>query len=238
MNDPFSTFMMLDSLNAMVGGLFLLSAFGIVTTRQARGCLNLFICQSLLLASSAFLLAARHGSWHLYGVALVNIIAKPVLIPWILQRTAHEEVYTRREIEQALNIPISLLIALGLAILSYFLTIPLQQSVDVQFRGANVPIGFAGLLLGAYTLAVRREAVPLLIGLLAMENGAFLAGIVLAREMPLLLELAIATDGLIIVFIMGVLTRAVHKHIGTTEVGTLARLKEEVSGETPEELVR
>jgi len=238
MNEPFSTFTMLGSLNTLAGGLFLLSAFGIVATRQAKGCLNFFIAQSLLLAASAFLLGMRHGSWHLYGVAVVNVIAKPVLIPWILRRTAHEEVYTRREIEQVLNIPGSLLISLGLAILAYFLTIPLQQTVEIQFRGANVPIGFAGLLLGAYTLTVRREAVPLLIGLLAMENGAFFAGIVLSRELPLLVELAIATDGLIIVFIMGVLTRAVHKHIGTTEVGALARLKEEVTEEAPEDLVQ
>jgi hydrogenase-4 component E len=89
-----------------------------------------------------------------------------------------------------------------------------------------VPIGIAGLLLGAFTITVRREAVPLLIGLLAMENGAFLTGISISRDLPLLVELAIATDGLIIVFIMGVLTRAVQKQTGTTAVGTLASLKE------------
>jgi hydrogenase-4 component E len=63
-------------------------------------------------------------------------------------------------------------------------------------------------------------------GLLAMENGAFLTGISISRNLPLLVELAIATDGLIIVFIMGVLTRAVHKQIGTTAVGELATLRE------------
>jgi hydrogenase-4 component E len=238
MNDPQTTLSVLDSLNTLAGGLFLLTAFGIVTTRQAKATLTLFITQSLLLAASAFLLGLRHGSWHLYGVALVNVIAKPVLIPWILRRTVHEEVYTRREIDQVLNIPMSLLIALALAILAYFLTVPLQRAVAVEFRGSNVPIGFAGLFLGAYTLAVRREAVPLLIGLLAMENGAFFAGISLARTLPLLVELAIATDGLIIVFITAVLIRAVHQHIGTTEVGSLAQLKEQVAEEAPEEAVR
>ena len=89
-----------------------------------------------------------------------------------------------------------------------------------------MPIGIAGLLLGAFTLTVRREAMPLLIGLLAMENGAFLAGIAIARDLPMLVELAIATDGLIIVFIMGVLMRAVEKHVGTTAVGELASLRE------------
>jgi hydrogenase-4 component E len=221
-----STNQLLVNLNALAGGLFLLTAFGMVAMRQARGCLNLFITQSLLLAASALLLGLRHHTAHLYGVALVNVISKPVIVPWLLRRTSPAEIYTRREIDQALNIPIALLIALALAMLSYFLAIPLLNAVAPEFRGPNVPIGIAGMLLGAFTLTTRREAVPLLMGLLAMENGAFFAGIAIARNLPLLVELAIATDGLIIVFIMGVLTRAVQMHVGTTAVGQLASLKE------------
>ena len=221
-----ATNQLLDNLNALAVGLFLLTAFGIVAMRQVRGCLNLFILQSLLLAASAALLGLRYQSVHLYGVALVNVISKPCIVPWLLRKTSPEEIYTRREIDQVLNIPTSLLIALALAILAYFLGMPLERAVGPDFRGPNVPVGIAGLLLGAFTLTVRREAVPLLIGLLAMENGAFLTGIAMSRNLPLLVELAIATDGLIIVFIVGVLTRAVQKHAGTTAVGTMASLRE------------
>ena len=226
---------LLDNLNALAGGLFLLCAFGMVATRQARGCLNWFILQSLLLAASAFLLGWLHHSVHLFGVALVNVVAKPVIVPWILRRTAPAEIYTRREIDQALNIPTSLLIALALVIFAFFLAQPLAAAVGPDFRGPNVPIGIAGLLLGAYTLTVRREAVPLIMGLLAMENGAFLTGIALARDLPMLVELAIATDGLIIVVIVGVLTRAVEQHVGTTAVGELASLKESAAETTGRE---
>jgi hydrogenase-4 component E len=221
-----TTNQLLVNLNALVAGLFLLAGFGIVAMRQARGCLNLFIVQSLLLAASAVLLGLRYTSDHLYGVALVNIISKSIIVPWLLRKTSPSEIYTRREVDQGLNIPTALLIALALAILAYFLARPLLSAVAPEFRGPNVPIGIAGLLLGAFTLTVRREAVPLLIGLLAMENGAFLCGIAIARNLPLLVELAIATDGLIIVFIIGVLTRTVQKQIGTTAVGELASLKE------------
>lgn len=233
-----ATRQLLDNLNALVTGLFLLTAFGIVAMRQARGVLNLFIAQSLLLAASALLLALLYRSPHLYGVALVNVITKPIIVPWLLRRTSPSEIYTRREVDQVLNIPTALLIALALAILAYFLGQPLLDAVAPEFRGPNVPIGIAGLLLGAFTLTVRREAVPLLIGLLAMENGAFLTGIAMARNLPLLVELAIATDGLIIVFIMGVLTRAVEKQIGTTAVGELASLKEAPSEPAQEERIR
>ena len=217
---------LLENLNALAVGLFLLTGFGIVAMRQARGVLHLFILQSLLLAASAVLLGLRFTSEHLYGVALVNVISKSIIVPWLLRKTSPSEVYTRREVDQVLNIPTALLIALALAILAYFLGLPILNAVAPDFRSLNVPIGIAGLLLGAFTLTVRREAVPLLIGLLAMENGAFLCGIAIARNLPLLVELAMATDGLIIVFIMGVLTRAVQKHIGTTAVGELATLKE------------
>ena len=218
---------LLDNLNALVTGFFLLTAFGIVAMRQTRGCLYLFIGQSLLLAASAALLGLRYQSVHLYGLALVNVITKPIIVPWLLRKTSPSEIYTRREVDQALNIPTALLIALALAVLSNFLAVPLLKAVATEFRGPNVAIGIAGMLLGAFTLTVRREALPLLIGLLAMENGAFLTGIAISRNLPLLVELAIATDGLIIVFIMGVLTRAVQKHIGTTAVGELTSLKEE-----------
>jgi hydrogenase-4 membrane subunit HyfE len=216
----------LASLNALAGGLFLLSSFAMVATRQTRGCLLLFIYQSLLLAASAFLLAGEYDSWHLAGVGAVNLVSKPIIVPWILRRTLSSEVYTRREIDQVLNIPISLTIALLLAILAYFLTVPILESVAQPYRSANVSIGLAGLLLGAYTLAVRREAVPMLIGILAMENSAFFAGIALSRNLPLIVELAVASDGLILVFVTGVLVRAIQHQIGSTRVGALAMLRE------------
>ncbi len=151
-----TTNQLLENLNALSGGLFLLAAFGMVAMRQARGCLNLFITQSLLLAASAALLGFRHHSEHLYGVAIVNLISKPLIVPWLLRKTSPAEIYTRREVDQALNIPTALLIALGLTILAYFLGLPLSSAVESEFRGPNVEIGIAGLLLGAFTLTVRR----------------------------------------------------------------------------------
>lgn len=233
MND--ATRQLLENLNALATGLFLLTAFGIVAMRQANACLNLFIVQSLLLAASAALLGLRYDSSHLYGVALVNLISKPIIVPWLLRKTSPAEIYTRREIGQVLDIPISLTIALALVIAAYFVGVPLASAVAPQFRGPNIPIGIAVLLLGAFTLTVRREALPLLIGLLVMENGAFLVGISIARDLGMLVELAIATDGLIIVFIMGVLVRAVQKQIGTTAVGALASLKETTAGSETDE---
>jgi hydrogenase-4 component E len=215
----------LENLNALVGGLFLLTAFGMVATRQVLGCLRLFVANGLFLALSAFLLGAILHSWHVFAVGVIDLVTKPILIPWLLRRIVRSEVYVRREIDQVLNIPTSLLIVLALTIAAYFLALPLSRAGN-GLVGLNLPIGMAGLLIGAYTAATRREAVPLLLGLVAMENAAFFAGIAIAPELPLIAELAIAFDLLVLVFIIAVLTRTVQERIGTTEVGALAQLKE------------
>jgi hydrogenase-4 component E len=217
----------LQNLNALVGGLFLLAAFGLVAMRQVDACLRLFVALSVFLAASAFLLSALFQNWHLTVVGIVDILTKAIMVPWLLRRSLRDEVYTRREITQVLNIPTSLLIALALTIVAYLLSTPLLALGDGLTIGLNLPIGLAGLLIGGLTAAVRREAVPLFLGLLAMENSAFFAGIGIAPEMPLIAEVSIAFDVVILVFIVSVLTYAVHKHIGTTEVGALTALKEE-----------
>ena len=217
----------LQDLNALVCGLFLLVSFALVATRQVQGCLRLFIALSVLLGVSALFLSAIYGTWHLIVMSVVDIGTKAIIVPWILRRALPDEVYTRREVTQVLNIPTALLLALALAITGYLLSMPLLAVDTAGAIGVNLPIGFAGLLIGGLTACVRREAVPLFLGLLAMENSAFLAGIGVAPEMPLVAEVAIAFDVLILVFAVSVLTRTVQRHIGTTEVGALTALKEE-----------
>jgi hydrogenase-4 membrane subunit HyfE len=107
---------------------------------------------------------------------VVDIVTKVVVIPWLLRRALRDEVYTRREITRALNIATSLLMALGLTVVAYLLSTPLLAIGDGAAVGLNLPIGLAGLLIGGLTAAVRREAVPLFLGLLAMDKFRFLCG--------------------------------------------------------------
>jgi hydrogenase-4 component E len=76
-------------------------------------------------------------------------------------------------------------------------------------------------------VTVRREALPQVLGILTMENGAFFAGVSIAPNLPLIAELAAAFDVLVIALVMGLLTRRIHKSVGTTLVGRMAALKEE-----------
>jgi len=217
----------LQNLNGLTGGAFLLVTFGLVAMRQTQACERLFIVLSVLLAASAFLLSAIFHTWHLVVVGFVDLATKAILIPWVLRRNLPREVYTRREVTQVLNIPTALLLALACTVAAYLLSRPLLAAGgNSPVVSVNLPIGLAGVLVGGLTAAVRREAIPLFLGLLAMENSAFLAGMSVAPDMPVIAEVAIAFDVLILVFAVSVLTRAVHDRIGTTEVGALTTLHE------------
>jgi len=112
---------------------------------------------------------------------------------------------------------------------SEFLVGPLIAANTDPVIRINFPIGLAGVLIGAYTLIARSEAIPQLIGILAMENGAFFAGIAIANELPLIAELGVAVGVMLIVIVIGLLTRNIRQTLGTTEASRLSELKEEAT---------
>ncbi len=214
------------ALDALTGALFLLTALGVVATRQVLASLQLFILQSLLLAFSAVLLGIGLGSIHLLVVAAITLATKTLLIPWLLRHTVSAEVYRTREIERVLNIPSSLLVAAVLIVLAYVVANPLLGAVAVPFAQVNLPIGIAAMFLGTFTIVVRREAVPQLLGLLAVENGVFFAGVAIVPNLPVIAELAAAVDVPVVALVIGMLTRRIYARLGTTSVGELASLRD------------
>lgn len=224
MADPSSAIIV--ALDALVGALFLLAALGVVATRQVLASLQLFVAQSVLLALSALLLGAAIGSPHLFAVAGITIATKTLLIPWLLRRTVPSEVYRAREIDRVLNIPASLLLAAILIVLAYALAHPMLRVMPAPFVEVNLPLGLAAMFLGVFSLAVRREAVPQLLGLLALENGVFFAAIAIVPRLPVIAELAAAVDVPAVALVVGLLARRIHVRVGTTAVGQLAALRE------------
>lgn len=89
-----------------------------------------------------------------------------------------------------------------------------------------MPLGLAAIFLGVFTVVVRREAVPQLLGLLALENGVFFAGIAIVPDLPVIAELAAAVDVPVVALVVGLLTRRIYTQLGTTSVGQLASLRE------------
>lgn len=213
------------ALNALVLGLFIIVTISMTVVRQVAACVRAFVVQSLLLGASAFILGSSPLSWHLIAIGGVAIASKVILMPWLLATLVPGAIHRRRELSQSLDVPTSLLLALALTVFAYFVGERLVR-IAPNLEPGNVSIGIAAILVGLLLLAVRNEALPQLLGILGMENGAFLAGIAIAPDFPLIAEFAIAFDVLLLAFIVSLLTRMAYTHVGTTEVAQLAELRE------------
>ena len=79
-------------------------------------------------------------------------------------------------------------------------------------------------LIGFLMLSVRHEALSQILGLLVLENGVFLGAQILVPGMPLLIEIVILFDLLIVVACFGVLVQYLLSHVGSTSSLKLRRL--------------
>lgn len=215
------------ALNGFVAALFVVFSLGAIVARQMLGTLYLFMLHSVALTASALLIGMALHSPHLYWVAAITFSTKVIAVPLVLRWSAGMEIYERREVDQVLTIPRSILAAGVLTLIAWIAAEPLVQAIsDRPFAAVNLPTGLVALFFGAFTVAVRREAVAQLMGILIMESGAFFASIAIVNELSIIAEIAAAVDVPIAALVIGLLIRSIHKVTGTTRVGLLAELKE------------
>ena len=215
------------ALDGSIAALFVVFGLGVVVTRQMLGTLYLFMLHAAALTASAIVLAIGLGSPHLVWVAVITFTTKVVAVPLVLRWAAGAEIYERREVDQVLTIPMSVLIAAVLALIAWVAADPLVQAVPGHpFAAINLPTGIMSILFGAFTVAVRREGVAQLMGLLIMESGAFFASISIVSHLSVIAEIAAAVDVPIAALVIGLLIRSIHRVTGITRVGLLAELRE------------
>lgn len=215
------------AVDGFIAALFVVFGLGVIATRQMLGTLYLFMLHALALTASAVLIGIALDSPHLYWVALITFSTKVIAVPLVLRWSAGPEVYERREVDQVLTIPRSVLLALVLALIAWIVAHPLVLAISNRpFAVINLPTGLMAVFFGALTVAVRREAVAQLMGILIMESGAFFASISIVHELAIIAEIAAAVDVPVAALVIGLLIRSIRKTSGMTRVGLLAELKE------------
>jgi len=222
-----SAFPISYAVDGFIAALFVVVGLGVIVARQMLSTLYFFMAHALMLTASAIVLAITLDAPHLGWVALITFTTKVIAVPWVLRISAGAEIYERREVDQVLTIPISLLIAAALALIAWIVTQPLVGAIsDRPFAAINLPTGLIAILFGAFTVTVRREGVAQLMGLLIMESGAFFASISLVNDLSIIAEISAAVDVPIAALVIGLLIRAIHRVTGMTRVGHMSDLKE------------
>ena len=211
-------------LNLFAAGLLLIS-FAMLSQRRTRRLIVLFALQGAILVASTTLVAYSAGLRHLYFSAALTLVLKVFLLPWILLRLV-DRLEAQWDTEPLINIPTTMLIGVGLVIFAFGLAQPISALATTITRN-TLGIALAIILLAFVMMITRRKAVTQVMGFLAMENGLFFAATSATYGMPMVVELGIALDVLVGVFILGIFFFQIREQFESLDLHHLEKLKEE-----------
>jgi hydrogenase-4 component E len=216
---------LLAQLVNVLAAFLLLIAFAMLSQRRVLTLIKLLAWQGAALAASTAIVAWSTGQTHLYYSALITVLLKVILIPWVLHRLI-DRLFVRWDIETLINIPTTMLIGIGLVIFAFALATPISQMATTLTR-STLGIALASVLLSFLMMIVRQKAVPQVIGFLAMENGLFFAATSATYGMPLVVELGVALDVLVGTFIFGIFFFHIRERFDSLDIRHMEKLKED-----------
>ena len=211
----------------VIAALMLLLEFGMLRQALVRDQVRLYQAQSALISVLAVVIAADRDLPELYALAALSAALKVIAVPLVLRRllgaSASEETpgvagsYT-------LNPATAVLVSIVLAAFGFF------SFGSLGIRSAEAPtlalsIAGAMVLVSFALMIVRRDVASQAIGFFTLENAVSLAALVLAAELPLLLETAFLFDLLLAVVVFAMLIRAHHARAESLSTADLTRLR-------------
>ncbi len=213
------------SLFSLIAIASLLLAFVMLGSRYLRRYLHAFIAESWLIG----ILSASVGYYgnypELYLIAILTVVFRGCLLPYLILRIIRR-LQVSREIHEILQASSCLVI--GAFAVVFALVVAAHIGTQLGYGGTVVVLALTVMLsmklIGFLMLAVRHEAISQILGLLVLENGIFLGAQILVPGMPLLIEIVILFDLLIVVACFGLLVQYLVTHAGTTSSLELRRL--------------
>jgi hydrogenase-4 component E len=208
----------------LLASILLLISFAMLSQRRIVGLITLFAWQGGALATSTALVAWSTGQPHLYYSAALTLLLKVIAMPWFFFRLVRR-LDVNREVEPMINIPTTMLIGIILVIFAFNLAHPISQMAGTVTR-STLGIALASVLLAFLMMITRSKAIPQVIGFLAMENGLFFAATSATYGMPLVVELGVALDVLVGVFVLGIFFFQIRETFDSLDLKHLEKLKE------------
>lgn len=210
-------------LNLTCGGL-LLSAVLMLWRRELAALVRLLAVQGVLLAALAALLGVREGNSELYLVAIGMLALKAVVLPAVLRKVLRDT-GDARDGEPLVNVAASLLAAALLILLAYAISRPLVALAPSPTTSA-LPVGLAMVFLGFFVLVTRRRALSQVVGFLLLDNGITATAFLATAGVPLIVELGVSLDLLLVVLVLQVLTARMRLKFGRTDLDDLRELRD------------
>ncbi|RMH52568.1 MAG: formate hydrogenlyase [Zetaproteobacteria bacterium] len=202
-----------------LAALTLLISYALLAQHRLLSVLRWFAAQGVLLACTAAVVAFSSGMDELYISAVMTLLLKGLLLPWMLWRVIRR-LHVHREVEPLVNNGVTIALAVGITLFSFHVIRPIEALSELLTRN-SMAIATACVLLGMLMMITRRKAITQVIGFLSVENSLFFAAIGATNGMPLVVEIGVAFDVLIAALILGLFFFQIRDTFDSLEVDAL-----------------
>jgi hydrogenase-4 component E len=213
------------SLFSLLAIASLLLAFVMLGSRWLRHYLYAFAAESWLIAALSAAVGYYGNYAELYLIAVLTVLFRGCLLPYLILRIIRR-LNVAREVHVILQASTTLVI--GALAVVFALTVSVNIGGQLGLGGTVAVLALTVMLsmklIGFLMLSARHEALSQILALLVLENGIFLGAQVLVPGMPLLIEIVILFDLLIVVACFGLLVQYLLAQAGTTSSLELRRL--------------
>jgi len=217
---------------SLAAGALLVTSVLLVWRRSLRPAVRLLAVQGAALALLVAATGLAAGEAELLAVALVVLALKGVVVPWVLERGVRTGGPDREDAPR-LNPTAGLVAVAGLTTVAYLVSRPITAVLVGPAAAGHasrtvlaVPIGLVLVLVGLLLMTTRRRAVSQLVGFVVLDNGIAAVAFLTAAGVPLLVELGVSFELLLIVLILAVLTGRIRGVAGPLALDTMTELRD------------
>jgi len=214
-----------ESIISLLAIISLMLAFVMLGSRWLNNYLYAFALESWAIAALSVAVGIYGHYPELFVIAALTALFRGLVLPWLIWRIIRR-LNVAREIHEILQ-PSSALVAGAMAVV-FSLSVAYHVGSSLGLAGTVAVLALTIMLsmklIGFLMLAVRHEALSQILGFLVLENGIFLGAQILVPGMPMLIEIVILFDLLIVVTCFGMLVQYLVAHVGSTSSLDLKRL--------------
>jgi hydrogenase-4 component E len=162
-------------------------------------------------------------SGRMIFLSVASVLTRGVLFPWLLLK-AQRDANVRREAEPFLSYSLAIMAGVLTLVLSFWL----RSRLPLSFASGPpllVPVALSTILVGLLVIVSRRLAISQVLGYIVMENGIYVLGLALVREIPALVEMGVLLDAFVAVFVMSIVTHHISRQFDHIDANQMDSLK-------------
>ena len=203
--------------------LLVLSCFLLLGAGRVAASIRILAIQGFMVGMLPLVLHDGAPGFRLVLIGGAIAVLKGIVLPRWLARTLRDTGICH-ETPPLIGNATSILLGVAALVAIFWLEQRLNLPVSASTALA-VSTGFMLMATGLFLIIARSMALHQVIGYLALENGMYMFGLAVVRDIPLLVELGVLVDLIVAVFVMGIAINRIARKFAHADSDQLSMLK-------------